>query len=427
MSRQEYGAGTLTPAGQQGKRKRWRVRVYLGPDPLTGKPRQVERTVYGTARAAEQAQRQLAEDVKAGRVGQAKGRSGRGLGDVFDEWLTFVRRDKAPNTFSGYRSRVEARLRPKLGAIKLDRLDVHTLDRYFNELAEQGLKPSTVRQDYITLSAALSQAVRWGWLDRNPARMVTLPRDDGEGEAPALTLDQVRALHAEAMKEETADLALAIVLGAATGMRRGELLGLQWGDVDWQLRSIRIARQRTPGPGGDQTRALKNARGKDAKKKYRVAWLDPACMALLELHYDAKRELLGQKPDDDGWVLSYDGGRTPISSTSLTEHFRTIAKRAGIRATLHSLRHYASDQVQGELGADVATAAQVLGNTRAVLASTYSHPADERSRRVGTALSSLVAAALGAVVAEATPADAAELPQAQLDNAQLPLLSPQTL
>jgi len=396
-----YGEGSITEAGIIGGRKRWRIRAYAGTDAMTGRPRQVERVVYGTERAAERELRQLVADVRAGRVGPVKGRSGRTLSDLFDAWLPFVERDKAPNTTAGYKSRIEGRLRPTLGAVKLDHLDARTIDEYLRNLSAKGLLPSTIRQEFVTLSAALSQALRWGWIERNPCRLVTLPKDADDEDGPALTVEQIRALYDEAVKDEAPDLAMAIALGAATGCRRGELLGLQWGDVDWQVDSIRIARQRTPGKGGDETRRPKNG-------KVRTIWPGPEVLALLERHYDDKRALLGEKPAEDSPILSYDG-RTPISSTSLSEHFGTVAKRAKVKASLHSLRHFASTQIQAG-GADLATTAALMGNTRAVLAATYSHAADERSARAGSAHGALVAAALGAVVAEATPADTAEPP-----------------
>lgn len=382
-----YGTGTIREAGQRNGRKRWRIRAYIGPDPATGRPRQVERVVYGTERTAKAELGRLVSGVKAGTVAPAKSRDGRSgtLSDLFDEWLTFVKRDKATNTYSGYKTRVETRLRPKLGTVKVTRLDVHTLDRYFDDLSRQGLKASTIRQDYITLSAALSQAVKWGWIDRNPARAVTLPRDDEDRESTVLTVLQVRSLYEAAVADDTPDLALAIALGAATGCRRGELLGLQWGDVSWQLGSVRIARQRTPGSRGDETRSPKS-------RKVRTVYPGPEVLALLEVHYDAKRVLLGEKPPDAAPILSYDG-RTPISSSSLTGNFATAAASAKVKATLHSLRRFAETEIHAA-GTDLPTAARLMGHSPAVAARHYLKTSDERLSLAGAAHGAIVAAAL---------------------------------
>jgi len=400
MSRSKWGTGTMTLAGvgERG-RKRWRLRVHLGVDPDTGKPRQVERTFYGSEAHARRALAALLEDVRAGKVGPAKARTGvagRTVGDLFDEWLPLLEaRDRSPNTIRGYEARIRLRLRPRLGDLKLAKLNAHVLDRYFHQLADEGLKPSSIRLDAITLSAALSQAVRWDWLPANPLSKVTLPKTNGhdEDDDNLLTFQEVGALYAQAMKDDTPDLAIAVALGAALGLRRGELLGLQWADIDWTRGSIKVARQRTPGRRGEVVRPLKYAkRDSRGKPLHRTEYPGSEVLAVLAAHYDSKRILLGEKPPDEAWILSYDG-RTPMTGSMLAKSFDAAAKRVGIRATLHSLRRFAESEIHAS-GVDLPTAAALLGNSPAVAARHYLRTSPERLALAGAAHGATVAAAL---------------------------------
>ena len=122
-----------------------------------------------------------------------------------------------------------------------------------------GLGPNTIRQHHALVSSALAQAVKWGWIDKNPAGAASPPGKKKVGPRRPPEPTEIRAL-IEACGDDI-DLATAVALGAITGARRGELCGLQWPDVDWEEARIQFERQRVPGKGGDHTRPLKGRDG----------------------------------------------------------------------------------------------------------------------------------------------------------------------
>jgi integrase len=99
--------------------------------------------------------------------------------------------------------------------------------------------------------------------------------------------------------------------------------------------------------------------------------------------------------DPDGWLFSYNGGETPIRAKSMTEYFTGLAKRVRVPATLHTLRHWASSELQ-HLGVDLPTAAARTGHSVEVMASTYLHTTDERGAAAGELIPGMVAEAIGA-------------------------------
>ncbi len=208
QGRRPWGTGSLVEASSGV----WRLRVYAGRDPITGHPRQVRRTVRGTQAAAQAALGKLQQEVVFGRHrGTAAS-----LGKLLDDWLSHPERiDKAKSTTTTYRQYVERRIRPALGDVRLDRLTAHDLDRFYGGLQDEGLAVDTIRLHHAIVSGALTQAVRWGWLDVNPAKFVTVGQRDRSQKA-ALSAADVQALVAGAEAAEDPELVVLVFLAALT-------------------------------------------------------------------------------------------------------------------------------------------------------------------------------------------------------------------
>ena len=388
-------AGSRRPKGTGSVRETttgvWRVRVYVGPDPITQKPRQVERTVRGTKSAAEAQRRRLEREVSEGKHLGVKGT----VADLLEAWLDHLERiGRRPATVETYRTVIQAHVLPTLGGLQLRKLTAYDLDAYYASKAQvggnarqksTGLGPNTIRQHHALLSSALTQAVKWGWIDKNPAAAASPPGKKKSGRrAPEPA--QIRAL-IEACGDDI-DLATAVALGAITGARRGELCGLQWRDVDWGEARIRFERQRVPGKGGDQTRPLKGRDGGDAK----TLSLGPGGVAVLRRYAEAltaRATQLGIEPDSEGWLLSYDCGHTPMNAKGLGHAITALGKRAGLPVTTHYLRYFAATQMVGA-GVDVRTAAGRLGHTPEMLLRVYADFMPSRDLEAARGLEAMV-------------------------------------
>ena len=358
------------------KRKRregvWEVRVYLGRDSITGKKRQLSKTVYGGVRAADEVLRKLVDN----RAARADG-MGVSLGKLLDEWLAECERlDLSPTTLRAYRSDIEQTIRPALGKVALARLTAKHLDDLYRAMKDAGKTPKTIRNHHAIISSALHQAVRWGWLRTNVAELAKPPRTT-QRRVKAPSVDAVRAV-IQAAEERDPRLAALLMLGALTGMRRGELCGLKWHDVDFARGELEVSRAVILVPGGVAEKGTKTDRVR------RVA-LDEVGMSLLveyKKQVDAWARQVGTAVASDAYVFSpYLDGSKPFRPDNVTGFFVRARDSLGLHELrLHDLRHFTATQLIGA-GVDVRTVAERLGHSDASLTlRVYSHAIRERDR-----------------------------------------------
>lgn len=263
---------------------------------------------------------------------------------LVDRWLPMKRESLRPSTFDSYRRNIELHILPALGHVRLQLLTPDQLDRFYaDQLASgrltgksAGLAPKTVRHLHTVLHRALADAVRKSLVTRNVADAADPPKlrqAHGSSAMRTWDADQLR-LFLLAICD--APLGPAFWLAATTGMRRGEILGLRWSDVDFSAArlSVRhtvlnIAYQVTAG-------TPKTARGR------RSIALDPTTIAVLRAHRKnqaAVRRAQGRTPSADDLVFPRaDGG--PHHPDLFTQSFERAVKRLGLpRIRLHDLRH----------------------------------------------------------------------------------------
>jgi integrase len=350
----------------------WEVRVYLGRDPLTGKPRQVSKTVYGGAKAADDALRDLIEK----RAPRTDG-MGASFGQLLDRWLAECERlDLSPTTIRNYRAQVERTIRPAIGKVPLTQLNAKHLDDLYGAMKKAGKNPKTIRNHHAVISAALHQATRWGWVRTNVADMAKPPRVS-QRRVKAPSVDVVRSV-IEAADARDPRLAALLMLGALTGMRRGELCGLRWSDVDLDRGELEVSRSVIVIPGGVSEKTTKTDRT-------RPVALDAVGVALLteyRARVDHWAEESGTVIPDDAFVFSpYVDGSKPFRPDNVTNFFIRVRDSLGLDSVrLHDLRHFTATQLIGA-GVDVRTVAGRLGHSDpSMTLRVYSHVIEERDR-----------------------------------------------
>jgi integrase len=381
------------PKSKRDGSRRWELRVYVGRDPdktvhdeagrvvKQGPPIHVSQTFHGGKREAQQALTALLKELDDAGRGDRERRVGTSatVGKLLTRWLdNLAGLDMARSTLETYRTHVEKHIRPGLGDVRLDRLGTEDVDRYLRDLDQiKGLSPGTIKLNHAILRSALTQGVDWGWLKSNPATRARLKSTDRTPTA-TMTAEQHQALYRAALADDP-DMAVAIAL-ATTGMRRGELCGLRWDDVDAARAVLRVERAWVPGKGGQHLSTTKTG-------KAREVFIGAGGVRLLQSYWNLKAEQLGHPPD--GWLLSYDGGETPMRAKSLTEYVSRTAKRLGIPAHFHTFRHRSSTELHARQ-VDMPTAAAQLGHTTAVMAETYLHTSDDRRAAVGELVGSMI-------------------------------------
>ena len=232
------------------------------------------------------------------------------------------------------------------------------------------MAPASVISYHRTLSSILTRAVKWGYLQSNPADASERP---GLGRHEAAYLEEADARRLlELLQAEPIRWRAVITFDLLSGLRRAELLGLRWQDVDLDERTITVRQTSNYLPG----MGVYVSTPKTATSARPLPISTAAVMMLLEYQrwQDAQREKLGDAWEDkDGRVFTTDAG-APIFPDSVTQWFSAFVARSGLtKVTVHSLRHtYASLMIAD--GAPLVVVARQLGHSQtSTTANIYAH------------------------------------------------------
>ncbi|MBV8984545.1 MAG: site-specific integrase [Acidimicrobiia bacterium] len=301
----------------------------------------------------------------------------RTVGELVEAWLAHASTRLEVATVMSYRTAVGQCL-PHIGAVPLADVSPAVLDALYVRLLADGRRASTVHRYHRALHAAFRQGVRWGWLATNPADVASPPRVHRRRIRPPSAADVVRLIDTAAP-----DLAVALRVLVATGMRRGEVCGLRWRDVDLAESSIRIETSVVHGETGLIEKDTKTHAARRLS-------LDAGTVAVLRAHRHAR----GRRAVGAGVVLRPDAfvlsdcvdGADPWRPNRLTHAFARLRATLGLDdVRLHDLRHFQATELIAA-GVDVRTVAGRLGHadpsvTLKVYAA-FMQPADEAAARV---------------------------------------------
>ncbi len=308
----------------------WYVVVDIGRS-LEGKRRQKWHGGYASRAEAERARAGIVSGLHDGSYVEPTGLT---VADwIVDRWLPLITKRAAATTIVSYQSILKHHVLPTIGGIRLHELNASHLDSLYTELlvggrrdGKGGLHPRTVGNVHLLIHLAIADAQRAGVVRVNVADAAHPPRRTStrsttirawEAENLAAFLDRVKGDHLEA----------AWHLAALTGMRRGEIAGLRWSNVDLKRRQLRVYESRTR--VGTEIIATTPKSGRS-----RLVDLDPATARMLRSH--RARQVVGNV---ENIVFAYPDGRA-LRPDYLSERFlRLVAKTDLPRIRLHDLRH----------------------------------------------------------------------------------------
>lgn len=301
-----------------------------------GPRRQVTKSGFPSQKAASDARREAQDQYADPDVSVEFGRMT--VGEWLDKWLetrTDPHSDRPlrPSTAACYRSHIDTGWKPQIGHVRLRDLTASRIEQVHRDLRRKGLTEATVHRYYATLRKAINDAYRKGYIPRNPLDRVQL------GKVKTANLDvwtlQEWQKFAEATKEDR--LAPLYRLAVDAGMRRGELCGLRWSDVDLEAGTITVSHSLVQ--IGSQVVASKPKT--DAGTDRTVHLTQGTITALKSWKVTQARERLsaGDSWTDLGLVFT-DGLGNPLQPKSLSQRFVRTAARVGLRPIrLHDLRH----------------------------------------------------------------------------------------
>lgn len=369
----------------------WEARYTEGTDPGSGK--QIQRSITGKT------QKEVSQKLKAATASIDQGTYITPSKMTVGEWLDIWQRDYLGGvkayTAATYKSNIENHIKPAIGSIRLEALNAHTIQEFYNSCKavldkKKPLSPKTIKNIHGVLHTALQKAVSIGYLRFNPATACTLPRYQ-RPEIKPLDEEQSKAF-LRAIKGHRFETLFTVTL--FTGMREGEVLGLQWDCVDFKSGTILINKQlqkdRTNG-GVYVLVPAKNSKG-------RTITPAPWVMQLLRSHrarQAAQRLRAGEAWEDSGLVFTDALGRHLVTYTVYTDYKDVVASIGCPSSRFHDLRHsYAVAAIRS--GDDIKTVQGNLGHaTAAFTLDVYGHVTDQMKQASAARMEAYIKDVLG--------------------------------
>ncbi|UYB40607.1 site-specific integrase [Streptomyces sp. Je 1-4] len=360
--RNPNGAGTIT------KRKdgRYQCAVYvLQPDGTRAR-----KFAYGKTWAeCDAKRRELLAKVDSGVPVPTRSAK---LAEWLPYWLdNVIKPNRKRSTYSKYAMHVRLYLVPLLGTKRLETLGPRHVRVFLADVARKS-SPATAKEAHRVLRTALTAATREELVTRNVASLVEAPKVVSRETMP-WSLDETLTFLEEARRDP---LYAAFVLAIAMGLRRGEVLGLRWSDVDLDGRVIRIS---------NQVQRIGGELYQDTTKtgKIRPVPLPLICLAALRWHrlrqaHEAEKR--GTKLDPAGLVFTTRSGR-PIEPRNLNRSFSRLTASAGLRPIrLHDARHGCATLLTAA-GVAPRVLMEILGHSQiSMTMDVYTHVAQDTQR-----------------------------------------------
>ena len=374
--------------GNLRKRKdgRWEGRYTAGHDPETEKA--IYRNVLGRTQAEARAKlKQAIEEAKI--VDQTKAKKYT-VGEWMDVWFENYAKVKVrPSSHQTYRGYIDNHIKPNIGKISLSKLTSLELQKFYKKLLSsgrverieskkqsKGLSPKTVRNLHQIIASAMKLAREQKLIATDPTEGCALPKVEHR-EMKTLPVEQLASFLREAKESGVFEL---YYVELATGLRRGELLGLKWEDLDLDRGNLRVKRQVARINGEVVEAPLKT------KNAYRTLPLARDTVDVL----NQQKKKVGSCP----WVFPGSTGG-PMSPDSVLHMLHRVLKRAGLpRVRFHDLRHtFATLALQN--GVDVKTVSGMLGHYSAGFTlDTYAHVTTSAQRQAAEAMEHVLSGSL---------------------------------
>jgi len=380
----------------------FRVSIYSPRDPETGKHRRPSKYVKAPntragRKKAEAALAQLILDHEHQPIAP-KAQLGT-VADLFDRWLASQAHRLSPKTLAEYRRAARLKILPHIGDMRLTDVRVSDLDRLYVTLLVSGgeegqpLAPNSVRRVHIAISGAFAAAVKWGELEKNPARFASPPSPRSSPIEPP-SIEQITATLAHLDQADGPLWRPALFrLAATTGARRSQLLGVRSADIDLESGTLRFTRSVTRTAG----QTIVRERTKSGKS-YAVS-IDEGTIAAIKAQQADQRSAaraagVTMNPNpflfDDRKSLT---GSAPMSPNAVKSWWsrlpNDVPSMAGVR--LHDLRHFVATQLLAQ-GVDIVTVSTRLGhNDPSVTLRIYAHWIAARDRSASDLMSTLLA------------------------------------
>ncbi|MGW4400657.1 tyrosine-type recombinase/integrase [Amycolatopsis nivea] len=372
--RAENGMGTIV----ERKDGRFHAAVYvLAPDGT-----KVRKYVYGKTR--DEVKDKRVELLENNRKGIPSLGSSMKLGDYLDYWVEdVIRKERSESTYAGYETVIRRFIKPHLGTRKLNALTPKDVRGFIAKLRKQKtvrgekLSDRYVQNVFEVLRSALTNACKEELIGRNVAKLVTTP-SRGDHDIEPMDEDDARAFIRAASKHWLYALWLILI---TTGLRKGEVLGLAWSDIDLATGRVQVRRK------------VQRVRGRllfgkvKTRRSRRSIYLGEICLAALAKHRTetAKRltESLNPAPDQPADLIFVTSTGRVVEPRNVNTMLNRILRAAKLdKMRVHDLRHTAATLLLLD-GATIREVMEQLGHASiSTTGNIYGHILDEAKRRM---------------------------------------------
>ncbi|MFC5775117.1 site-specific integrase [Ectobacillus antri] len=340
--------------------KTWSYTIDIGRDEATGKRKQKTKGGFSTKKEAQAALAKLQTEIQEGSYIETSK-------DTLESFLRFWLQSKKINlkesTYFMYERSIDHYIIPKIGQVRLENLKTAHLQKLYNDMSDTH-SSSTIYKVHKLLNQSLKRAVEMGYIKRNPAEFTEKPRETA---APTRVWDEVQLNHFLEVCRPSR-YRIAFLLAATTGMRRGEILGLRWQDIDFDNKTIHVK----------QTLSAQNQLILDAKtasSKRSIMLPEFTIQELLKHRLKVKQEKLSQGvayKDLDLVACTLTGHHT--CNENFWKVWNKYLKMSGLpRIRFHDLRHTHATLLL-KAGVHIKVVAERLGHVNpTVTLKTYSH------------------------------------------------------
>lgn len=349
-------SGSIRPR-KTDKGRVWQITIELPKDPITGKRNRRYKTVEGTKKEAERAMHDYIRELEKGYyVTDSKIT----ITEWIDTWLeVYIVPNVSPTTLSRYEGMIKRYIKPILGHIQVQQLNTLAVQAWVNGLkispvSGKEMSAATVKHAYHVLKGAMDKAVLAGIIHRSPCIGVMMPKGSKK---PPVVYDEAQIKQLIAAAKNT-EMELIIDIELCLGLRRGELLGLRWEDIDWEKHQIHIV----------QNRVVVNGKSvvKDPKTESSCRVVDVPPQLIQKLHKHkmkclSNRLRLGEAYVVTDLVIVHPNGK-PIYPEYVSQMLTKLQDKAGLpHCRFHDLRHLCASIMLMQ-GVNVKVAKEHLGH-----------------------------------------------------------------
>ncbi|MFT9497209.1 tyrosine-type recombinase/integrase [Anaerosolibacter sp.] len=337
---------------------KYAIVVYMGLDEH-GKKKQKWFSGYDKK---QQAEKDLPRKLLEVEQGYYFGTGEMYLKDVVEEWKSYAKKNLALQTFSRYDAILRLSIIPKLGHMKVSKIKTLHLQKYVNDLEDEGKSYGTINNHYFCLKSILEQAVRWQLIPNNPILGIIKPKKDHK---PFKVWD-VDTVKKFLSLIEDKPYYIAYLIALTTGMRQGEICALKWDDYNENEGTFTVSHS-----------MQRNMELKEPKtgKKRKIALMAETKKALKRQKIRQKelKLLLQDEYQDSGYICTNPWGG-PYNPKTLLATFKYIVDHSGLPLIrFHDLRHtFATIALKNNINPKIVS--EILGHSKIQMTlDLYSH------------------------------------------------------